>query len=83
MISIDELIRLYGDGLRSMDHKDYVALVKAAGCRGLAAASSIARDQQDPRQRVRNVIRCKVLRYIHRIETQQIPEFNDDDLQLT
>lgn len=81
-MEIDDLIRLYGDGLRSMSHESYAELVKAAGCRGLAAQSSIGRDKTDPGQRVRNVICGKVLRYIERIESGEVREFNDDDLQL-
>lgn len=81
-MEMDSLIRLYGDGLCSMSHESYIELAKAAGCRGLAAQSSIERDKSDPQQRVRNVIRCRVFRYIHRMESGEVREFNDDGLQL-
>lgn len=81
-MTLDDLIRIYGDGLRSMDHSDYVDLANAAGCYGPAAVSAIERAKVDPGQRVRNVINGRVLRFIHQMETGAGREVNQDGLQL-
>jgi hypothetical protein len=65
-----------------MDHDQYFDLVNAAGCYGPAAVASIERAKRDPRQRVRNVINGRVLRFIHQMETGAGNEINHDGLQL-
>lgn len=78
----DELIRMYGDELRAMDHPAYAQLATDACPESPARESSVRNARLDPQRRFSNVIRGRLLRYMHQQATGLGAEVDTGGLQL-
>lgn len=82
MSDLDDLIRLHGDAVRALSESEYLELAIAACGDTPGVRQSVTWSRGEPQRRLKNLIRGRVLRHLHRESLGEIQEVDTSGFSL-